>query len=511
MFLVKHADGSFSLTVPLPHNEPIAYKYVVDGEWQVSPDERILTDENGNQNNVLEPEDLIIVEHSGPAIPESGGLPASTKKEAGDVNYTVMPSTEGKQPTLTGEPGIAIPKQPEQLKAFEQVRDVDAEALNNQMSAEEKKKQKKKVKRSQYKAKKKKKKADVDTAEAVVAAGSGVGAAETSGLSGTEGIETTEAETENEGTPEAQVPGLYDQNAPESKKEKEVDAKEELIYQSEATGTEKDGTTKELEKEISKDKEVDAVLQEAASQSIPYKETEEYNEVTEAPKTLDPKATVVGEEPVITTKDTYTVEEVKPVDVSQILNNRNTAEVTPADDVHPVTAAKEVDDAKAVNDVKAVDGVKSVEEVKPLEEAEPAKESNVPAKAQETEKEVNAAPAKTGKEKHPALYDSDEEIVVAQGGENGENIAEVLKALVNDDVTIEEIKPTESEKERLTEDAQKAAKDASTGQNSTKTEKTANSTAKKPSTKTTKDSHPAKSGEKSKKSGFMSKLKKLFK
>lgn len=52
-----------------------------------------------------------------------------------------MPSTEGVQTTL-GEPGIVIPENARELGVFEQVRDVDAKALNAEIKAEEAEKSK---------------------------------------------------------------------------------------------------------------------------------------------------------------------------------------------------------------------------------------------------------------------------------------------------------------------------------------------------------------------------------
>ena len=157
LFLVKQANGSFELTVPLPSSSgKLLYKYVVDGEWKLSPDDRIEKDESGIENNVLEESDFTTAS-KGSAIPEAGGL-AYTPAAQGEAKATVMPTSEPKQHSVAGEPGIHVPTDPEALAAFSTVRDVDAKALNErELTPEEKKKQKKKVKRSQYKAKKKNK------------------------------------------------------------------------------------------------------------------------------------------------------------------------------------------------------------------------------------------------------------------------------------------------------------------------------------------------------------------
>lgn len=260
LFLVKQSDGSFELTVPLPIlDDRILYKYIVDGEWQTSATEKVVADESGIENNYLSSKDLVVSKSSGTRIPESGGLfVAGGNSKKGDVNTTVLPSTEGKQATIAGEPGIQIPQDKDSLAAFtkfEKPEDKDvktavlpssegqhatiagepgiqvpqdkeslaaftkfentekSEPSTEGLTAEERKKQKKKVKRTQYKAKKKKK-----AAEAAAFGAAGATAAGLSGASndaqegsevteGTEGneITTTEGETEPEATPEPQT------------------------------------------------------------------------------------------------------------------------------------------------------------------------------------------------------------------------------------------------------------------------------------------------------------------
>lgn len=128
-------------------NEPILYKYVVDGEWRVNPDEKITKDFEGNENNVLDPEDLKeLVSIPGSLIPESGLIynnsttkdveandlnrDATVSSSQGDYKTTVMPKEEPHQTSLTGEPGIHIPKGKDQLAAFEQYENTDPKALN---------------------------------------------------------------------------------------------------------------------------------------------------------------------------------------------------------------------------------------------------------------------------------------------------------------------------------------------------------------------------------------------
>ncbi|CAN3485355.1 hypothetical protein DICA0_F21638 [Diutina catenulata] len=194
--LVKSSDGSFAITVPFGSPDRVLYKYVVDGEWLVSPTQKITQDENGNDNNYIDSDDFdkaAALNQGKSRIPEAGGLAAGSGLAAGGAAATVMPKSEQKQTTL-GEPGVVIPKG-DQLSAFEQVRNVDPKTLNepdnkalnepvlapgskvpttlasegvlppnpnpnlDDMTPEERKKHKKKVKKMQYKKKKKQQKA----------------------------------------------------------------------------------------------------------------------------------------------------------------------------------------------------------------------------------------------------------------------------------------------------------------------------------------------------------------
>ncbi|KAG2735143.1 hypothetical protein G9P44_001357 [Scheffersomyces stipitis] len=237
LYLVKQADGSFELTVPLPKtSEKLLYKYVVDGDWVVSKTQKISKDDSGNENNVLEAADLVAVSSlAGTKIPEAGGLVSKSVAPAaeGELKTTVLPSTEGQQTTLSGEPGIHIPKDADALAAFNEVRDVDPKTLNEpELSAEEKKKQKKKVKRTQYKLKKKKKNANGSSeevtdeqspepeaeSEGISASTAGIAAgaaAAVAGAAGIAGVAATSAEKEAPKTldPKAEVPAVKDVEA----------------------------------------------------------------------------------------------------------------------------------------------------------------------------------------------------------------------------------------------------------------------------------------------------------
>ncbi|GMF04920.1 unnamed protein product [Ambrosiozyma monospora] len=61
----------------------------------------------------------------------SAHKPESSSAKEPNLSTTVLPSSEGNQTTL-GEPGAVIPKDPHSVSAFNEVRDVDAKALNEE-------------------------------------------------------------------------------------------------------------------------------------------------------------------------------------------------------------------------------------------------------------------------------------------------------------------------------------------------------------------------------------------
>ncbi|KAI3403230.2 CRP1 [Candida oxycetoniae] len=147
--LVKQADGSFALQVPLPpQKETILYKYVVDGAWQINPEEKIAKDSQDIENNVLEEEDLVqLLTIPGSLIPESGLQYTSAKagnngsqkgeekgEKSQDLKTTVLPKEEPHHATIAGEPGIQIPQDKEALSAFETFETTDAKALNENVT-----------------------------------------------------------------------------------------------------------------------------------------------------------------------------------------------------------------------------------------------------------------------------------------------------------------------------------------------------------------------------------------
>lgn len=302
MPLVKQSDGSFELTVPLPAEDKILYKYVVDGEWLVSKDQSIETDDAGNDNNVLSVSQLSVLSSAdGAKIPEAGGLAIA----ASTVSATVMPSSEGQQATL-GEPGVVIPQDAEALSAFETVRNVDPKTLNEtpELTAEEKKKQKKKLKKTQYKLNKKKKKA-------AAAAGAG---------------EETSTTTEAEPTPEPAV-------APEAVA---AAAAAPLVLEAEADAPaaaapiEEPVAEKKVEAETPPVEETAAPVEESV---VPVEET-----VVPVDESVVPveKSAVPVEETVVPVEESAVEESVPEV----------VAEATPVTEAAPVTegeTTKEVD------------------------------------------------------------------------------------------------------------------------------------------------------------------------
>jgi hypothetical protein len=52
--LVQSWEGSFSTTLKFPWGSKILFKYIVDGQWVTSRNEKTETDSNGNVNNLFE-------------------------------------------------------------------------------------------------------------------------------------------------------------------------------------------------------------------------------------------------------------------------------------------------------------------------------------------------------------------------------------------------------------------------------------------------------------------------
>lgn len=505
--MVKQVDGLFELVVPLPSLEDnILYKYVVDGEWLVNRSEKVGTDASGNENNVLQKSDLVDVSKSGVRIPESGGLLVTPATAAtGDVKTTVMPQTELLQPSVSGEAGIHIPSDPKALAAFETVRDVDPKTLNEpQLTPEEIKKQKKKVKRSEYKKKKKAMKASAN------------------------GTAVSDGALEPSPEPEALAAAVAASNTPVEAIEKQVypeitDRVEEHAHASEATKT--DAVTADpVEPAAEPHKEsnngaITAGLGAAAVVGGAGVAATETSHHADAPKTLDPAAHGDVPAPVSETAAEPAVAPVgndKPHDKETVPEPTVEAEAvkdTPA----PGAVSKEVPEvaplAPAAVPVVAVEAVPEAASEPTSDTVHQHASEVADAKADDAaagaaaiplEKEVDAAPVKPKYE--------DEEIIIAQGGQNVSNIQELVAA-EHGDVTVEEIKPTDSEAQRLTKEANLATQEAKPGSMATEpAPKTAVSGTKTaPAAKTPAAKLAPAATEKKEKKGFLSKLKKIFK
>jgi hypothetical protein len=393
--LVKQADGSFELSVPFTlTQEKLLYKYVVDGEWLVSKTHNITNDEAGNENNYISKNELVASSTSA-KIPEAGGLAAAVvgSKAVNDVKATVMPTeeTEHTQQKTLGEPGIVIPKDQEQLKAFETVRDVDPKTLNEpELTPQEKKKLKKKVKRTQYKAKKKAQNNAADSSSSnntpepeKTPAAAAAAIAVAKGPEAIEGEAAPVAATELPQTKDV-VPEVTDVQPEAKENEPEADTK---TKSEEAAGIAAGA--------------VAGTVAGAAGIAALGKDAEATTETTAA-ETLDTAPVV----PV-------TEESVDPIEVR-----------TPIDEAQP----------------EAV--VESDEVTKTLD-----------PKVGQEESEISAVPVAAPVEDATEKVEADEEIVIAQGDVTQKQVADEIHAQEGKDVTVEEFKPTEEEAKKLTEEA----------------------------------------------------------
>ncbi|KAJ3320337.1 hypothetical protein HDV06_005368 [Boothiomyces sp. JEL0866] len=102
-------DGVFQAEIP-----PSVFKFVVDGEWKVSQEYEIVTDEQGNQNNILRPEQAVdlkvedVIEKAAVVEPKSENVEktlAPIVQEAEKVIASVVGNVEsakkGATPALT--------------------------------------------------------------------------------------------------------------------------------------------------------------------------------------------------------------------------------------------------------------------------------------------------------------------------------------------------------------------------------------------------------------------------
>lgn len=415
MPLVKQVDGSFELTVPLPKDKEILYKYVVDGEWLVNGAESKGNDENGIENNVLSVSALSALAAEGSKIPEAAGLPVITP---GTVNTTVMPKEELKQTTL-GEPGIFVPKDPEALAAFETVRDVDPKTLNEpELTPEEKQKQKKKLKRTQYKARQKQKKA----AAAAAAAG---GAAAADGVAATSETESSPSPENAEGvfSSEVEPETTNDEGLPA---DKQAEAEAAAIAATTATAA---TTTSEPIKAPEPTPAAEPVTV-PVSEPVPEPATEPGVAPTDesfkvSPETLDPA--VVGavapgtthQDAEETTEDPVAVAAAMAASTEEPIPVKETEEAAKEVDALPVSKPAEEDDiivaegGKSAQEVskliasatgKEVEQISpSAEEAKNLTEQAKKTKANVPTTAPSSNGAKNTAKGET-KEKKKGFF-----------------------------------------------------------------------------------------------------------
>lgn len=128
-------------------------------------------------------------------------------------------------------------------------------------------------------------------------------------------------------------------------------------------------------------------------------------------------------------------------------------------------------------------------------------------------KEVDAAPVTKGDHK----YDSEDEIIIAQGGESVKQVEKRIHEWEGDDVSVEQIQPSPSEARRLAEEAhllKQAQIAAEKGQEVASPTKPASGPAKlekKPVKKAEKPPNAAQQLATKTKKGILSKLKKIFK
>lgn len=495
--MVKKADDSFELTVPLPaETDKVLYKYVVDGEWLTSSSEKTTKDDAGIENNFLEGGDLVSAKSTGAAIPEAGGLAAAVKSN--DVKTTVMPKEEAKQTTL-GEPGIHVPQDPESLKAFETVRNVDPKSLNEPepevaeapLSAAEKKKQKKKVKRNQYKAKKKKKATEGEGAVA--------GATE----------ESTEESKEESAEPESK-PGIVDAAIAGTAG---AVAAAGAATAAGAAGIANAYSASEPKAEIPESKseipepQVEAAKEPVAEEVPVASETKADTSNGEIPEpTVDePKV----EEPVVPAVEEPKTEEVKePVAaaVTEPKAEEPKAEEPKAEEPvveEPKTEEKTEEPEVAAPVAAAVGGAAVGENAKAEPKAEDAKD----AAYHSLDPNADGKELPVDKSEEKPNYKSDDEIVVAQG--EGKDVEAQIIAAEKGEVTLEEIQPTESEKAKLTEEANMSRPSSKPSEKSIKeASKSPKKEEKKPVAK--KETKKEEKDGKKKKGGFLGKLKKIF-
>ncbi|OBA19636.1 hypothetical protein METBIDRAFT_33285 [Metschnikowia bicuspidata var. bicuspidata NRRL YB-4993] len=481
--LVKQADGSFELTVPFADDVRVLYKYVVDGEWLTNSAQSIDTDSNGIENNVLTA-DVLTAANPNSQIPEAGGL----EVKSGLLSTTVMPSTEGEQTTL-GEPGIVIPTDKDQLAAFTTFenteRDLNTKAAEAPEAAavltpEEKKKQKKKLKRTKYKLNKKAKVAQ-----------------------STE----TSSSTESSPVPEEEVAGIAAAAAV---------VEETVIVPAEAITTADEPAAEAadvVQKSVSGESETAVEEKEPAPYSLAEKDITapavvpvEAESDTQAPAEADkePAPYALAEDdiaqPTVVPADEKAAEEKKEEETRETLDPGVTRAVGTGAVAGALAGvvASEISQQKAVEPtIQPAIGepIESPKELAaPVAAAPDAASSENGSAAPASTKEVTALPV------NGAKHESEEEIIIAQGGHDLKAIEKQIAAGEQGPVSVEQLQPTVSEAKQLVEEAHIPLEEVQAEPVPAKQKNSASSGGKVPKTDKEK-----------KKRGFFSKLKKMFK
>lgn len=162
--LVKLSSGSFEITVPFtepPQGEDdrIYFKFIVDGDWTVSDEYAKTSDGYGFENNYIHIRDIIAADKSiknNVKIPEAGGLTTTTttattiendKTDSNNGTVHILPITQPNNNQNTfikaiGGPGPVIPENARDIQAFSEIRDIDANELNDRLNKELKNKTK---------------------------------------------------------------------------------------------------------------------------------------------------------------------------------------------------------------------------------------------------------------------------------------------------------------------------------------------------------------------------------
>lgn len=154
--LVKTSSGSFEITIPFTEpqegeDDRIFFKFIVDGDWTVSDEYEKTNDGCGFENNFIHIRDMIqsdkLIKNK-VKIPEAGGLTATTvtkntvknnKIDNTDDTVHILPITQhDSNPNIftgiIGGPGPMIPANAQDIKELSEIRNVDANELNERLN-----------------------------------------------------------------------------------------------------------------------------------------------------------------------------------------------------------------------------------------------------------------------------------------------------------------------------------------------------------------------------------------